>query len=185
MKNRVFLFCILYAAFCTFSLSSCTSSHDKMVNKIEAADKQLMADTLMKNDSLLSQQYKNLQEFTAKFPKDEKTPVYLTKSADLAKRLHYTLQAFMLYKQVNDSFPNTKEGADALFMMAYMYEDNFKNYDRAKECYEAFITKYPDHYLVKDARATLDMLNSGKTIEEMVKEWEAKADSNKTSSSVH
>ena len=156
---------------------SCKSAHDKMIDKIDATDKLMMADTLMKDDSLASQQYNTLSEFALKFPKDEKTPVYLLKSADLASRLKRTMQAFLIYKKVNEDFPNTKQGADGMFMMAFLYENNFKNNDKAKEYYTLFINKYPDHPFVKDAKASLDMLNSGKTIEDMVKEWEAKTDS--------
>jgi TolA-binding protein len=167
------MFCVAAA------ITSCKSPRDKMIAKIEATDKMVMADTLLRNDSLASQQFNNLSAFALKFPRDEKTPEYLLKSADLANRLKRTTQAFMIYKEVNDSFPDTKAGADAMFMMAFQYENNFKNYPKAKEYYAAFIAKYPTHPLVKDAQASLDMLNSGKTVEEMVKEWEAKADSSK------
>jgi len=160
-------------------LVSCKSSHDKLIDKIETTDKLLMADTLLRSDSLASEQYNNLSEFALKFPKDEKTAVYLLKSADLANRLKRTARAFEIYKKVNDDFPDTKEGADAMFMMAFLYENNFKNTEKAKEYYTTFINKYPTHPFVKDAKASLDMLNSGKTIEDMVKEWEAKADSTK------
>ncbi len=171
MKRILFTLCIVAV------ISSCKSSRDKMIGKIEATDKLLMADTLLKDDSLAAHQYNNLNEFAIKFPKDEKTPTYLLKSADLSSRMNHTLQAFNTYKKVNDEFPDTKQGADAMFMMAFLYENNFKNYPKAKEYYAAFIAKYPNHSFVKDAQASLDMLNSGKTLEEMVKEWEAKADS--------
>jgi len=174
MKRILYLFCAVAL------IVSCKSSRDKLIEKIEATDKLLMADSMMRDDSLASRQYNNLSEFAEKFPKDEKAPVYLMKSADLAARLRHTGQAFMIYKKVNDNFPETKQGADAMFMMAFLYENNFKNYDRAKEYYAGFINKYPKHPFVKDAKASLDMLNSGKTIDDLVKEWEAKADSGKS-----
>src|ERR1022692_3105865 len=129
MKRILFMLCVVVA------ITSCKSAHDKMIDKIETTDKLLLSDTLLKDDSLASQQYNTLSEFALKFPKDDKTPTYLLKSADLASRLKRTTQAFMTYKKVNDSFPDTKQGADAMFMMAFLYENNFKNYPKAKEYY--------------------------------------------------
>jgi len=59
-----------------------------------------------------------------------------------------------------------------LFMQAYILENQMNQYDQAKTRYQEFIDKYPNHILVKDAKASIE--NMGKPIEELMKQWDEK-----------
>ena len=64
-----------------------------------------------------------------------------------------------------------------MFFKAYIYENQIKNLEKAKEIYLQFIEKYPNDDFAKDAKIALQ--NLGKSPEQMVREFEErrKADS--------
>jgi len=58
-------------------------------------------------------------------------------------------------------------------LKAYIYENLLSNLGLAQKTYRDFLSLYPDHELSDDAEAAL--LNLGKSPEELVREFEARA----------
>ena len=56
--------------------------------------------------------------------------------------------------------------------MAFCYENDLRQKDKAKTLYESFLTKYPNHELAKSVQFSLD--NIDKSPEQIIKEFEAK-----------
>ncbi len=53
-----------------------------------------------------------------------------------------------------------------MFLMAFAYENYLKDTEKAKQAYEAFLKKYPENQLARDAKFSLD--NLGKSPEEVM-----------------
>jgi TolA-binding protein len=93
-------------------------------------------------------------------------------------------QAIEFFERLRSEYPDYPRTADALFLEAFVYDDQVKDYAKAGELYRLFIEKYPNHPFAKDAEASLNML--GKSNEDLIKEFEEnlKADSAATVSAV-
>ena len=105
-------------------------------------------------------------------PGDSRSPVYLFKAAELAMNLNRTQRALDLYNRVIYTYPEYEKAPECLFLMAFIYENSLQNYGKAKELYEMFLEKYPDHDFADDAQFSLQYL--GKSPEELMREFEEK-----------
>lgn len=69
------------------------------------------------------------------------------------------------FARITNDFPNGVYAAKSLFMVGYINANHLKDLDRAKEFYNSFISKFPDHDLADDAKYELE--NLGKPVEEL------------------
>ena len=105
-------------------------------------------------------------------PENENAPGYLFKAAELAMNLGKNQQAMDLYNKVIYSYPDFEKAPECLFLLAFIYENTLQNYGKAKELYEMFLEKYPEHDFADDAQFSLQYL--GKSPEELMREFEEK-----------
>lgn len=95
----------------------------------------------------------------------------LMKAAGLAKTVGNPNKALQLYYNVAEKMPQHPKAPTALFMMAFIYENDLKDLDKAKATYEKFLTTYPnDPDYVDDAQNALKFL--GKSPEEIIRQFE-------------
>lgn len=92
------------------------------------------------------------------------------KAAELAMSLNHTVQAIKYFERVYDEYPKYEKRPYALFLKAFVLENQAQNYERAREVYEEFIQKYPGHDMADDAKYSLQ--NMGKSPEELIREFE-------------
>src|SRR5687767_11446205 len=164
MKFKLLFIVALFLSF----LFSCKPESDRTADKIKETEKQLINDsTRMLNRDLAEKQLKSYAEFTEKFPEDSRSEEFLYKAAELANSMGKTAVALDNYHSFCEKYPQSKKTPYALFLQAFIYENQLKNLDKAKELYNTFLTGYPDHELAKDARFSLD--NLGKSEEELIK----------------
>jgi tetratricopeptide (TPR) repeat protein len=104
-------------------------------------------------------------------PNSEQAPDFLFKAAELAMNLEKTQRAMNLYNKVIYSYPQYEKAPECLFLLAFIYENTLQNYGKAKELYELFLEKYPDHDFADDAQFSLQYL--GKSPEELMREFES------------
>lgn len=83
--------------------------------------------------------------------------------------------AVTTYKELAAGFPDTKDAKQALFMVAFIYDETLKDKENAKSSYKAFLEKYPtdtdpNDKMSESARTMLEVLESGKSIEEMIQQ---------------
>jgi TolA-binding protein len=105
-------------------------------------------------------------------PEGAEAPDYLFKAAELSMNVGKTQQAMDLYNKVIYTYPEYEKAPECLFLLAFIYENSLENYGKAKELYELFLEKYPDHDFADDAQFSLQYL--GKSPEELMKEFEEK-----------
>jgi len=176
MKNKLLFVAVLFLSF----LFSCKPESDRTADKIKEAEKKLINDsTRMLNRDLAEKQLKSYAEFTDKFPEDSRSEEFLYKAAELASSMGKTAVALDYYHSFYEKYPQSKRAPYALFLQGFIYEEQLKNIDRARELYTSFLAAYPDHELAKSARFSLD--NLGKSEEEVIKMFEEK---NKADTSV-
>lgn len=84
-------------------------------------------------------------------------------------------QAISYYESVYLNFPDDLNSPNALFMTAFLYANEIGNLDVAREKYELFIEKYPDHEMTASAKAELE--NLGVSAEEILQKKIVKGES--------
>jgi tetratricopeptide (TPR) repeat protein len=104
------------------------------------------------------------------FSDNEKAADYLFRAGEIAMNLNHTAQSIKLFSRVYSDFKDYEKRPYALFMKAFVLENQALNYNEAKIYYDEFISEYPDHPMTDDAEYSVK--NLGKTPEELIKEFE-------------
>lgn len=118
---------------------------------------------------------KNYDQFAANFPENEQAAVFLFRAGDLCSGMNKSNQAISFFEKVYREHKDYEKAGDALFLIAFVQENQLKNLGSAEENYNKFIKEYPEHDLVSTAEFSI--ANLGKTPEDLIKEFERKADS--------
>ncbi len=108
------------------------------------------------------------------YTESTQAPVYLFNGAEVAKTLRSFNKSFGLFDWIIDKYPNHPKAATSLFLKGFIMENEVKNVDQARELYNEFITKHPNHELRDDVQFLID--NLGKSDEEILKMIEQKRD---------
>jgi tetratricopeptide (TPR) repeat protein len=166
-------------------LASCSDSRQKELDQITALENLLNTDSARNADvNRVYNLHIAYNGFADRFPKDSLAPVFLFRGGDMCVGMKWKKQAIEFFERLRSEYPDYPRTADALFLEAFVYDDQVKDYAKAGELYRLFIEKYPNHPFAKDAEASLNML--GKSNEDLIKEFEEnlKADSAATVSAV-
>jgi outer membrane protein assembly factor BamD (BamD/ComL family) len=163
----------------TALLSGCGPSRDKTIGTITSLETRLFAPAAtgfdqVKADSLLTA----YESFMKHFPEDSLTLRFNFKAANLCMNMGNGMKAIGLFDKFIEKYPDHPKAAVSMFFKAYIYENQIKNLDKAKETYLQFIEKYPDGEFANDARVALQ--NLGKSPEQMVREFEEKRKADST-----
>ncbi len=95
---------------------------------------------------------------------------YIFKAADISMNLNRPHRTIQLFDEIINKYPDYRKAPSALFLKAFVYEDQLKDLEKAKKYYELFLSTYPDSEFADDAEVSLK--NLGKTPEELIKEFE-------------
>ena len=110
------------------------------------------------------------EQWALENPDDEKAPDYLLKAADVSMNMKNPRRTLGLFDQILNNYPQSKFASTALFLKAFVYDDQMHDYVNAGKYYSEFLEKYPESPFANDAEASLK--NLGKSPEELVKEFE-------------
>jgi TolA-binding protein len=77
-------------------------------------------------------------------------------------KIDHSLKA---YGEAAKDYPNTEEGAKALFMVGFVNANHLQDLDAAQDAYLDFIHRYPNHELIPSVKFELD--NLGRSIDEI------------------
>lgn len=162
---------ILLAAL-TIVLVQCKSDPKAKINSLEkkiASESFKLDETGVKTANELISAY---LDYAEKFKDNPEAPEYLYKAADISLNINKSKEALDLYNKIIYQYPDFKKAPECLFLVAYIYENNFQNYGKAKEIYELFIARYPNHEFADDAAISIE--NMGKSPEELIRMFEEK-----------
>ncbi len=153
-------------------LVACQSGRDKLLSKIKQSEKILISDSLRLNDSIARILVVDYQEFAKQYPKDKLAPEYLFKAGEVSNGLTEYAGAISILSTIPESYPAFDKAAESVFLCAFIAENSLQDTASAKMYYEEVINKYPNSKLKEQAE--LSIANMGKSLDELVKEFEAK-----------
>lgn len=129
---------------------------------------------------------KHLREYINQYPKDTVNPEYLYTIGNYQfNYLRNPKKAIDRLEQLRNEYPEHERTPFALFTQGFMYQ-KLDQTDLAREKYETFLDKYPDHELAKDVKLSIKGLGLStkeqlEQAEQMQKEkGEGSADTTKT-----
>jgi TolA-binding protein len=111
-------------------------------------------------------------DYANKYHDDSSTVVFLFKAANISMNINKAKLAIDLFDRILKDYSTFSKAADCLFLKAFVYDDKLKDYNKAREAYEAFLKKYPTHEFAESAKASIN--NLGKTSDQLIREFEAK-----------
>lgn len=153
-----------------------TESTEKETNidvSIEELEKELFGSNQTKLDKRKALDLVNLYvEYVDEFPEEIISPEYLFKASDISMNLNRPKKTIQLFDRILTEYPSYNKTPSALFLKAFVYEDQLKDLEAAKKYYLLFLEKYPDSEFADDAEVSVR--NLGKTPEELIKEFEQK-----------
>lgn len=153
-------------------ISACTSPRDKTINYIKTTEKTMWSDSgkFEINKEVVEKVVLAYQKFADEFPADSLAPEYLFKEAELTRSLKQFDKSISIWQNIMDKYPNYAKTPHCLFLQGFVYENDMNNVEKAREKYNLFLEKYPNHELAKDVNFSIS--NLGKTPEEIIKQFE-------------
>lgn len=97
------------------------------------------------------------QEFSKKYPDGEKL---LYDQAQSFSEKGDFVSAVKIYEEILKLYPESPNSYKAQFSMGFVYSENLKNYNKAKEAYQRMMEKYPHCDLADDAQFMLQSMEN-------------------------
>lgn len=138
-----------------------TISDEAILSNIEDLKKSNTIDK-EKVDELLA----NIDSFVVQAPLNEKVPIYLEMKAKYLAAMGKNKEALVVYDDIYSNYKDYENRPDALFMIAFIYETNIGDKEKAKQMYKRFIDEFPEDEFAKDAKFSIE--NMDKTPEELM-----------------
>ncbi len=106
------------------------------------------------------------EAFALAYPGTKEAPEFLYKGTEVSRTLRTFSKSLSMYDWIIDQYPQYDKAPTAMFLKGFIIENELNNDEMAKEVYNSFLSKYPDHQLKDDVQFLLD--NVGKTDEEIM-----------------
>lgn len=170
MRN---LFLIIIASFLLAACGQKSKDQNQSKDQLQATISELK-DSLnkVKKPKKIQQYARDLAKaagvYTDKYPSDSLTPEYLYLLGDIHfSYLENSETAFSNLEELRNKHPKHDKAPYALFTQGFYYEQLNKE-KKARQLYQKFLKKYPDHKFTEDVR--LSMKGLGKSPEEQLKQ---------------
>lgn len=149
---------------------ACNNERSQMRDEIAALEKKVVLDSSSFTfDTKVQQELGvKLLAYAEKFPEDKNAEGYMFKAASLYVGMADSQKSLATLRKYLKAFPNGKNAPQAIFNIGYVYDTQLHDPVKARESYEAFITKYPTHPLAKDTKMMIELLDKHMTDEELV-----------------
>ena len=116
----------------------------------------------------------NLYDNSVKeYPSMKAAPDYLFKAGELSSSMNNSKEAIAFFKKAYNDYPDYSKAVMCLFLQAFIYENQLHELGPAEQLYREVIYRFPNDKIALDAKACIN--NLGKTDEELIREFEAKA----------
>ncbi len=106
---------------------------------------------------------------------DSMSPIYLIKTAQVARAINSTPQAKLALDRCVETYLNSPHRAAALFLLAQLYDEPgyLNDENEARRRYQEIIQEYPKSDWAVSAKGALNFI--GKTDEQILREFEKKS----------
>ena len=105
-------------------------------------------------------------------PQETKSPDYLHKAGETARAIRAFPRAIAIYDRIYATYPDFEKAPQALFLKAFTYDNDLKDFEKAKLYYTEFLAKYPNDDFADDTEFLLG--NLGKNDEEIIQSFNKK-----------
>jgi len=157
----------------------------KKTNSDFMFDCKLLKKEALKMDSLILKQtetnvqlannaIKAFTDFVYHCAFDSVAPIYLIKTAQIAQAVNNTQQAKVVLEKCITDYPNFKNRAAAIFLLAQLYDETtyLNNEEEAKVLYQKIIDEYPKSDWASSARGALKFI--GKSDQQIIEAFNKK-----------
>ena len=145
--------------------------------EIDSLEAIVYTDTFDVDNKATSELLRSYLSYAKVFVGDkEHTPKFLYKAAALSRAVGLPVKAIKLYERILTDYPTWEKAPETAFLLAYTYDDDLKEPQRAREAYEEVVEKYQgDHWALQaqERLKTVDM-----TDEELIREFNKRNNSN-------
>ncbi len=143
------------------------------IAEINSLEKELFNAEITTPDIAKAKQLAELYiEYAGLYPDDSVSPEFLFKASDIAMNVSSPNLTITLFNKILSRYPDYSKVPTVMFLKGFVYEDQLKDYDNARECYLEFLDKFPNSDFADDAVVSLK--NLGKSPEVLIKEFENK-----------
>lgn len=154
--------------------TACSSPQQNKKDSIKSLEEELFSDeNKMIDKEKASTLVSAYLSFADEFPGDDDTPEFLFKAGDMSMNLNMPQKAIKVFDRILKDYPDFEKAPQCLFLKGYVYENEIRDLNTAKKIYEEFLQKYPNDEFADDAAVSIK--NLGKSPEELIKEFEEKA----------
>lgn len=170
---------ILLSIALIFTLASCSKKMKTEEDYLSTAKSLYDSAVVKKDNNMFTESINTYKEFLKEYPKSEKAAfAYLQIAKTYDENLANYPDAIKAYTEVVDKFPATKDAKQSMFLVAFIYDEKMKDKDNAIISYKKFLEKYPkdsdeNEKLSESARVMLQTLESGNSIEDIIKKIES------------
>lgn len=158
---------LLLAATLVLAACSGTSGEEEQVKqemnelatRIDSLENLLFGQESKVDKEVAAELLQSYLKFTDTYPADERSPDFLYKGAGIARGVGVHSRALKMYQRILEDYPDFKKQAETSFLIAFTYDNDLKEIDRAKEAYSKVIEEYPDHEFAEQARERLKTID--------------------------
>lgn len=157
---------LLFVIIISVSFFSCSKTSDKDYMEM-ASEKE--------KEGKISEALSDYSKLVAEYPESELASEAIIKQASLyhenkvkdISRKEALTKAAELFISVSEKYPENEKAPSSLFMAGFIYANEIMDFNKAKEVYNLFLKKYPEHELSSSAKEELN--NMGLTPDEILK----------------
>ncbi len=174
MRYNMFVYALI-----SVSLIAC-SNQEPSTEKIKKLETKLYAKSEAAfNKDTAKELIQEYVAFADANKNDSLSPEFLYNAAQIALGMNISKQAIEIFRRIYMEYPNYEKASTCLFLQGFVYETQENDNAKAQNIYQEFISKYPNHSLIEDAKFSLNNLD--KTDEEIIREFEQRITNNKDS----
>jgi tetratricopeptide (TPR) repeat protein len=162
MKNvfrLLVVFSIAMLGACTEGSKGVDSERAALVVTIDSLEQAFFGNEMNVDKELAAQLLQSYIKFTDTYPMDEHTADYLYKGAGLARGVRLYTRALQMYTRILTDYPDYKKIVETQFLIAFTYDNDIKDIEKAKEAYNLVIEMYPNHEFAVQARERLKTID--------------------------
>jgi|GEM_PF-4668838 len=166
VHTLIFLFGILILSSCskTMDTSEIQKLNAELQSPVEAS---LSPEAQQRRQAIVNELLLKIAAFLKNAPDHIEAGDWAFRQGELTfSELQDTRKAATLLEAVSRNYPGTEAGAKALFLSAFLHNNELGNVTLAQNLYSKFIREYPEHPFVKDAKLEIQYI--GKTPEEIL-----------------
>jgi tetratricopeptide (TPR) repeat protein len=170
---------ILLSIVLVFMLASCSNKMKTEEEYLSTAKSLFDSAVVKKDNSMFNESIQTYKDFLKDYPKSEKAVfAYMQIAKIYDENLNNYPEAIKTHTEITEKFAGTKDAKQSMFLVAFIYDEKMKDKDNAIISYKKFLDKYPkdeneNEKLTESARVMLQTLESGSSIDDIIKKIEA------------